>query len=109
MEPRNVHFFLIFLKHLFIFKRQREAEYEQGRGRERGTHRIRSRLQAPSCQHRVQHGAQTHKPQDHDLNRSGMLNRLSHPDAPKRLILNKMLTVDLTENAAFEEGPEDSI
>ena len=27
-----------------------------GEGRERGRHRIRSRLQAPSCQHRVDAG-----------------------------------------------------
>ena len=28
---------------------------ELGKGRERGRHRIRSRFQAPSCQHRAQH------------------------------------------------------
>ena len=34
-----------------------ETECEQRRGRERGRHRIRSRLQAPSCQHRARRGA----------------------------------------------------
>ena len=38
---------------LFIF----EAEHKCGRGRERMGHRIQNRLQAPSCQHRPQHGA----------------------------------------------------
>ena len=41
--------------------------------RERGRHRIRSRLQAPSCQHRALHGARTHGPWDHDLSRSQRL------------------------------------
>ena len=37
---------------MFIFfLRETETEYEWVRGRERGRHRIRSRLQAPSCQH----------------------------------------------------------
>ena len=35
-----------------------------------------------SCQHRTWAGAWTHEPQDHDLSRSWMLNRLSHPGAP---------------------------
>ena len=51
--------------------------------RERGRHKIQSRLQAPSCQHRVRCRAQTPKMWDHDLNRSQMLNRLSYPGAPK--------------------------
>ena len=50
---------------------------------QRGRHRIRSRLRAPSCRHRARCGAWTHKLWDHDLNRSRMLNRLSHPGAPK--------------------------
>ena len=66
----------------YLFLRQRETEHEQGRGRERGRHRIWSRLQAPSCQHRDRHGARTHRPWDHDLSRSRTLNRLSHPGAP---------------------------
>ena len=43
---------------------------------------MRSRLQALSCQYKARCGAQTHKPRDHDLSRSEMLNRLSHPGAP---------------------------
>ena len=66
---------------MFIF--EREAECEWGRSRERGKHRIQSRLQAPSSQHRARHGARTHRLPDHDLNRSRTLNRLSHPGAPR--------------------------
>ena len=51
---------------------------------ERETHRIPSRHQAPSCHHRAWHGAQTHKPWDHDLSRSWTLNWLSHPDTPRK-------------------------
>uniref|UniRef100_A0ABI7XZ20 Gastrin-releasing peptide n=1 Tax=Felis catus TaxID=9685 RepID=A0ABI7XZ20_FELCA len=46
---------------------------------ERGRPRIRSRLQALSCQHRAQPEARTHEPSDHDLSRSWTLNRRSHP------------------------------
>ena len=38
---------------MFIFERWRKTEHEQGRGRERGRHRIQSRLQSLSCQHRA--------------------------------------------------------
>ena len=74
--------FKIFLN-VCLFLRQRETEHEWGRGRERGRRRIRSRLQALSCQHRAQHGARTHRLRDHDLSRSWMLNRLSHSGAPR--------------------------
>ena len=50
--------------------------------RGRGRHRIRSRLQAPSCQHRVWRGAQTLGPRDRDLRPGRMLNWLSRPGAP---------------------------
>ena len=60
----------------------RETECKQGRGRERGRHRIRNRLQAQSGQPRARHGARTHEPWDRDLSRSQMLNRLSHSGAP---------------------------
>ena len=49
---------------------------------QRGRHRIRSRFQPPSCQHTARRGAQTQEPRDHDLSRSWMLNRLSHPGTP---------------------------
>ena len=55
----------------------------KGGGSERGRHRIRNRLQALSYQHRARHGARTHGPRDHDLSRSRMLNRLSHPGTPQ--------------------------
>ena len=47
-------FFLMFI--LFLFSP--ETECEQGRGRERGRENPR---QAPCCQHRAQHGAQSHE------------------------------------------------
>ena len=82
--------FKFFLMFYFIF--ERETERKQGWGRERGRHGIRSRLQAPSCQHRAQRGAQTREPQDHDLSRSRPLNRPSHPGAPSlSLFLNVYL------------------
>ena len=78
---------------MFIFEREREREreraHEQGRGRERGRHRIWSRLQALSCQHRAQHGTRTQEPQDHDLSRSQMLHWLSHPGAPRHILLTQ--------------------
>ena len=74
-------FFKIFWR-LFIIEKQRETEHEHGRGQELGRHRIWSRLQALSCQHRAWHGVQTHKPWDHDLSQSQTLNWLSHPGAP---------------------------
>ena len=74
--------FVNFLKCFYLFLKERETEHERGRGRGRGRHRIWSRLQALSCQHRARHGAQTHKLWDHDLNRSQTLNQLSHPGTP---------------------------
>ena len=50
--------------------------------RERGRHRIWSRLQALSCQHRAVHGVQTHELLGHDLSWSQTVHRLSHPSAP---------------------------
>ena len=50
---------------MFIYfwekEKERETECEWGWGREIGRHRIRSRLQALSCQHSARHGAPTHK------------------------------------------------
>ena len=74
------HVSLNFFSCLFIF--ERETECKRGKGRERGRHRIQSRLQAMSCQHRAQRGARTHRPRDRDLSRSRMLHRLSHPGVP---------------------------
>ncbi|VFV38103.1 contactin-4 isoform 1 [Lynx pardinus] len=46
---------------------ERETEHERGRVRERGRHRIGSRLQALSHQPRARRGARTHGPRDRDL------------------------------------------
>ena len=50
------------------------TECEQGRGRERGRHRIQSGLWAPSCQHRARRGARTHRLRDHERSQSRTLN-----------------------------------
>ena len=71
-------FFYFFNVYLLL----RDTEREQGRGRERGRHRIWSRLQVLSSQHRAWCGARTHKLRDHDLSWSRSLNQLSHPGAP---------------------------
>ena len=77
--------------------RQRETEHEQGRGRERGRHRIWNGLRALSCQHRAQRGAQTHGPWDHDLSGSRPLNRLKHPGTPVISNLNIKNNLKLRE------------
>ena len=84
------------LKCFNVFERERERERERrrvsGGGAERGRPRIRSRLQALSCQHTAWHGAWTHKPWDHDLSRSWMLNQLSYPGAPPGICFNHYLS-----------------
>ena len=45
-----------FFNDYLFFERQRETEHEWGRSREGGRHRIPSRLQALSCQHRADTG-----------------------------------------------------
>ena len=75
---------LYFYFYLFL-----EDRCKQGKGRERGRHRIWSGLQALNCQHRDRRGARTLGPWDHDLSRSPMLNRLSHPGAPKSALLRE--------------------
>ena len=80
---------------------ERETEHEQGRGRERGRHRIQSRLQVLSCRHRARRGARTHEPRDHDLSRSRTLNRLSHPGAPGFLTLMNNFAVN---NLIYVDG-----
>ena len=74
-------FFSFFFFLMFIFERERDRG-QAGMDRERRRHRIRSSLQALSCQHRAWCGAWTHKPWDHDLGRCQTLNRLSHPGVP---------------------------
>ena len=58
--------------------RQRETQHEQGRGRERGRHRIGNRLQALSSQHRARRGARTRNPEI-----KSVIFQLSQPGAPK--------------------------
>ena len=72
---------ILFFK-MFIYFWEREIEHEQGRGTERWGHKIWSRLQALSCQHRAWCRAGTHKRRDHDLSRSWPLNQLNHQSAP---------------------------
>ena len=92
----KVHLFisLIFLMFIYFWERQRQNASGLGQ-RERARHRIRSSLQAPSCQHRAWRGARTHKLWDHDLGQSRMLNRLSHPAAPVTCIFQDVLLLFL--------------
>ena len=73
-------FFLIFFN-VYFWDSARDRSASSGRA-ERGRHRIRSGLQALSCQPRARHGAPTHEPWDHDLGWSWTLNWLSHSGAP---------------------------
>ena len=76
----SLNFFLMFI---YFWDREREQE----RGRERRKHKIWSRLQALSCQLRVQNGAQIYELRDHDLSQSQTLNQLSHLGTPKYIFL----------------------
>ena len=67
------YFILNFFFNIYLFLGQRETEGEQGRGRERGRHRIGNRLQALSHQPRARRGARTHGPRDRDLAEVGRL------------------------------------
>ena len=67
---------------VYLFLRETETKCEWVRGRERGRHRIWSRLQALNCQHRAWRGTWIHK-WDHDLSWRWMLNWLSHSGAPR--------------------------
>ena len=49
----EIIFKIFFFFNVYLFLGQRETEHEQGRGRERGRHRIENRLQALSHQPRV--------------------------------------------------------
>ena len=78
----RTHILLFFLM-LFIFETERNRAW-MGWGRERGRHRIGSRLQALSHQPRAWRGARTHELWDRGLSWCRTLNRLSHPGAPER-------------------------
>ena len=68
----SVDFIVVVVFNFFLmFISERERGSASGGGnRKRGRHRIRSRFQAPSCQHRAQHGTQTHEQRDYDLSRT---------------------------------------
>ena len=68
----------LLLMFIYFWETERDRAWA-GEGRERERHRIQSRLQALSCQHRAWCRARTHEPWDHDLSWSRMLNQLSHP------------------------------
>ena len=85
-ENNNFSYFIIFSQvflmfiylkkfffNVYLFMGQRETEHERGRGRERGRHRIGTRLQALSHQPRARRGARTHGPRDRDLAEVGRL------------------------------------
>ena len=86
-------------------KRERERQNDSwvGTERERGRHRIWSRLQAPSCHCRAHLEAQTYEPElwNHDLSWRWTLNRLSYPGAPiffflKNIVIGKLVPQLLT-------------
>ena len=89
---------------MYSFLRDSKRQSEWGRGRESGRHRIWSRLQALSCQHRVWRGARTHGPWDHDLSRSQTPNRLSHPGAPISGIFKKYYMKSITDESITLEN-----
>ena len=70
---------------IHLWERERDRVWV-GKGQRERRHRIWSRLQAPSCQHRAWHRFWTHKPWYHELSQSRTLNRLSYPGAPELLI-----------------------
>ena len=73
---------LFHFSNFYLFLRERKKQNVSRGEAERGRHRIWSRLQALSCQHRVPRGARTHEIRDRDLSQSRTLNQLSHPGAP---------------------------
>ena len=75
-----INHWMFYWEFFFVYLFLRECE--QGWGRERRRHRLPSRLQALSCQHRARQRAGTHRLPDHDLSGSQTLDRLSHPGAP---------------------------
>ena len=64
----------------------RERKLESGGGAEPEGERENPKG-APYYRRKVQWGTRTHKLWDHDLNPSWMLNQLSHPGAPPKLVL----------------------
>ena len=80
---KSVRFFFF---STFIYFWDRETEHERGRGRERGRHRIGSRLQALSHQPRARRGARTHGLRDRDLAEVGCLTDCATQAPPPSLL-----------------------
>ena len=79
---------------MFIFfLRERQTDIAREGQRERRRHRIWSRLQALSCQHRAQCGAWTHELWDHDLRWRQTLNQLSHSGTPGLSFYNAQVSL----------------
>ena len=70
-------------------------------GRERGRQNPK---QALHCQHKAQHGAQTHELRDYELSQSRMLTLLSHPG--KRVGLNTIVWEGLSKEVTLEHRSE---
>ena len=82
-----------FFECLFIFEKERDRAKMGEEQRERGRHRIRSRLQALSYQRRARCGARTRELWDHDQSQSWTLNWLSHAGAPFLIFMRNFLTL----------------
>ena len=89
-QPCEFHLIIlisnIFFVNVYFLEREKMHTYKWG-GAEREGERIQGGLHTcPRCwRHGTQCGAPAHKPQDHDLSWSPMLNHLSHPGAPQIL------------------------
>ena len=79
---------------IFERERDRETESKQGRGTERGRHRIGNRLQAPSHQPGARCRARTHGPRDRDLAEVGRLTDCA-TQAPQYLLIISQPVTDL--------------
>ena len=79
---------------MFIYFWEKDRA-QAGEGREKGRHRMRSGLQALSCQHTVQHGAWTHKQWDHDLSQSQTLNWAPQPSLIVVFICISLMMIDV--------------
>ena len=72
-----------------FWETERDRVWAGAGWRERGRHRIQSRLRALSRQHRAWRAAWTHEPWNHDLGQSVPPNRLSHPGTPRTDFLDQ--------------------
>ena len=82
----------IFFNVYYFWERERERERDSmsggGAEREGDTESKAVTRLCLSCQHYARCRAGTHRPRDHDLSWSWMLNWLSHPGAPSDCFLN---------------------